>query len=429
MVYNAQTIRTDLNRAIKNIEQNLPHFVQHPTDFTRKRQLSATTLIRFLIGIEGKSLESELLHFFNFSPTCVSASALHQARKKLKLDAFQAVFDDFLNSPHPIKTFQTFQLLAVDGSEVALPKNEQDTDTFVSQRDSGHNLLHINAFYDLLNKEFVCFEFQGKAKTDERDSLIRLTAQRDHSVPSLLIADRGFESFNLFEHLKRLNQKFLIRVKDKTSRSFLSHISLPEADEFDTQVHFELTRRQTQAIKSDPNFCFLSNFSKFDFLPEQSKISYPINLRIIRFKVEQDTYEALATNLTEEEMSTEKLKQLYHLRWGIETAFRELKFALGLTLFHSKNKRLILQEIIARFILYNFSMRITMQVAIKCGQRKYGMQVNFTRAFGNCRQFFREKSLDIEILIGKYLLPIRPDRKSKRKVKVRTFAGYLYRMG
>ena len=36
------------------------------------------------------------------------------------------------------------------------------------------------------------------------------------------------------------------------------------------------------------------------------------------------------------------------MRWGIETAFRELKYAIGLTCFHAKNPEYIKQEIYAK---------------------------------------------------------------------------------
>ena len=53
------------------------------------------------------------------------------------------------------------------------------------------------------------------------------------------------------------------------------------------------------------------------------------------------------------EFSTEEIKELYALRWGIETSFRELKYAVGLTSFHSKKHEYIIQEIWARLLLYN----------------------------------------------------------------------------
>ena len=51
----------------------------------------------------------------------------------------------------------------------------------------------------------------------------------------------------------------------------------------------------------------------------------------------------------------EEIKELYHKRWGIETSFRELKYAIGLSALHSKKRESIKQEIYARLLLYNFS--------------------------------------------------------------------------
>ncbi|MFR7830752.1 MAG: transposase [Blautia wexlerae] len=31
-------------------------------------------------------------------------------------------------------------------------------------------------------------------------------------------------------------------------------------------------------------------------------------------------------------------QELYHLRWGIETSFRKLKYSLGLSQLHSKRR-------------------------------------------------------------------------------------------
>ena len=61
------------------------------------------------------------------------------------------------------------------------------------------------------------------------------------------------------------------------------------------------------------------------------------------------------------------MKKLYALRWGIETSFRQLKYAVGLTSFHSKKREYIIQEIWAQLLLYNFCKIITTHIPIeKC---------------------------------------------------------------
>ena len=125
------------------------------------------------------------------------------------------------------------------------------------------------------------------------------------------------------------------------------------------------------------------------------------------------------------------VKKLYQLRWGIETSFRELKYAIGLTHFHAKKTEYIKQEIWARLLLYNFCEAITTHVIINQEvNRKYVYQVNYTRAIRICCYFLRIKKArsDIEKLIGHELLPVRPGRKDPRKVKTRSTVSFLYRV-
>ena len=141
----------------------------------------------------------------------------------------------------------------------------------------------------------------------------------------------------------------------------------------------------------------------------------------------------MITNLSKEEFSIEDLKKLYHMRWGIETSFRELKYAIGLTNFHSKTVSNITQEIFAKLTMYNFCEIITMSVVVKQkDKRKYIYQVNFTMAIDICLHYFKQKSgikpPNVEALIQRYILPIRPDRKDHRKVKTRSVISFLYRV-
>lgn len=53
------------------------------------------------------------------------------------------------------------------------------------------------------------------------------------------------------------------------------------------------------------------------------------------------------------------------MRWGIETSFRELKYTIGLTRFHSEKTEYIKQEIWVRLILYNFCEIITTRVVVQ----------------------------------------------------------------
>lgn len=47
-------------------------------------------------------------------------------------------------------------------------------------------------------------------------------------------------------------------------------------------------------------------------------------------------------NLEAKEFPLERIKELYYRRWGIETSFRELKYAIGLASLHGKKKEFML---------------------------------------------------------------------------------------
>lgn len=115
-------------------------------------------------------------------------------------------------------------------------------------------------------------------------------------------------------------------------------------------------------------------------------------MRVVRFPISQDSYECIITNLPQEKFSSGEIKQLYAKRWGIETPFRELKYALGLTRFHAKKPEYIVQGIWPRMTLYNFCGIIATNVVVKqkvgC---KYIYQLNYTRAMRICCHFLSIK--------------------------------------
>ena len=120
------------------------------------------------------------------------------------------------------------------------------------------------------------------------------------------------------------------------------------------------------------------------------------------------------------------------MRWGIETSFRELKYAVGLTSFHAKKRNFIVQEIFARIIMYNFAEMIISHVVISQADTKHAYQVNFTIAIHICKHFLRSRNRErppgVEPLIRKNILPIRQGRNNKRNSRNKTAVSFIYRV-
>lgn len=433
-----------LKRTLLNLTDRLSHdhreFLFNPDrDFTRNRKLPFHTLIKFILCMEAGSIKDELYHFFGLNINIPSASAFVQQRSKIKFEAFQWLFESFNSKTYKTQNhlYKGYRLLAVDGCSVPIRTDIDDKDCFISQKNGfGYNAYHLNASYDLMEHTYDDVIVQNGASKDE-DKAFRQLVDRYKGKKAIFIADRGYESYNNFEHAVHSGNKYLIRARDITSKKCMTQTlgPYPDQDEFDIDVFRMLTLKQTKAVKACPQlYRFLSNKSQFDYMDKDHPF-YEFNCRIVRFKITDDTYECIITNLDREEFPAEEIKKLYNMRWGIETSFRELKYAVDLNAFHSKKHNSIKQEIYARLLFYNFSERMMRQVKPKKSKRKriYSYQINFTRAFHNIREFLKYKKggkhpPDIESIIAKEIEPIRPGRSSPRNIRCRPAEYFIYRL-
>ena len=132
------------------------------------------------------------------------------------------------------------------------------------------------------------------------------------------------------------------------------------------KINCTITRSTVHSKKDPVRYKKLSPRSVFDFLDlekDGKQAVYPMKLRIVRFLLDTGEYECIVTNLKRDAFPPWRIKELYHLRWGIETSFRKLKYSVGLSCFHSKKAEYVEQEIYARVIMYNFCESITPHVS------------------------------------------------------------------
>ena len=419
-------------------EMNSHHwlFTKNPnTDFSRKKKWSFDEIMKFMLTMEGQSLKDELLNYFDFDNLTPSNSSFNQRRAQILPEAFEFLFHEFTRSFRDGCTvYKDCRLIACDGSDLCIAHNPDDKTTyFQSTSDSrGFNQLHLNSFYDLCNRIYVDALIQPSREKNEDRAMCDLIDRYTGST-AIFIADRNYENYNIFAHAQEKGMYYLIRVKDIHSNGILSGLTLPETSGFDVWKSVTLTKKQTNKVKADKEkYKFVPSTSTFDYLDLHINKFYDLKMRIVRFPIKEDTYECIITNLPQDRFSTDEIKHLYAKRWGIETSFRELKYAIGLTRFHSKKTEYIMQEIWSRMTLYNFCEIITCAVVVeKNKNRKHTYQVNYTRAIHICHYYLsvkKEKAPpDVEYLIGHELLPVRTGRSDPRKVKTQSVISFLYR--
>lgn len=432
-------VKNILLSAIDYVADNPQNYCFDPdTNFKRTRKLPLKTMIKSIIGMGGGCLSNELLDMFKYSKETATSSAFVQQRCKIKPQAFEDIFKTFLKNTNT-STSSEMHILAIDGSDIQIATNSDDIDTYHAGNGDkkAFNLLHLNALYDVEKNIYVDIEIQKGKKKNEHRALVDMV-DRSEIKNALIIADRGYESYNNLAHIQEKGWKFLFRIKDG-AHGIKSTFELPAEKSFDLQLDLNITRKQTketkQLFKQKNSYKFIASSSPFDYLPKKNKKNdpvqfYKLTFRIVRFKLSDGSYETIITNLPMDEFPPEKIKALYAARWGIETSFRALKYTLGMLKFHSKKVMCIIQEIYSQIIMYNFVEIITSHVIIKKKQRKYTYQVNFSIAVHICKAFYKGiiTSPKMEAIIAKNLVPIRHERHCKRRVNNKVFQGFLYRI-
>jgi hypothetical protein len=432
----ADFIKEKLDTVLTEIHEYSWLFVNNPQkDFTRKRKLDFKDMLNILLSMGGNSMKLELMKYFSYDAETATCSAFVQQREKILPEALELLFHRFTSLAVNPSYYDGYRMLAVDGSDLCIAHNQKDTENHfpATEKAKGYNLLHLNAMYDLCTRVYVDAIVQSGRGKNEFQALTDMVDRSDIKEQTIVIADHGYESYNVFEHIAKKGWKYVIRVKDIGSNGITSGLSLPNRETFDIEYSTLLTRRQTKGINAHPEkYKYMPANQKFDYLPVGDKGNYPIKFRVVRFAITENTYEVIITNLSKKEFPVEKIKEIYHMRWGIETSFRELKYAIGLTNFHSKKAAYILQEIFARLTMYNFCEIITTHVVIHQKDRKYSYQVNFTMAISICLHYFKCRNAvsppNVEALIQKNILPVRNGRKDPRKVRTKSSVSFIYRV-
>ena len=174
----------------------------------------------------------------------------------------------FTQSYTNIKDYRGYRLLPIDGSDLHIATDPADTNTYFQSQPNtkGYNLLHLNAAYDLCNRLYVDAIVQPRRLWNEGRALAAMVDRSSITGKSMIIADRGYESYNNFAHIERKRWNYVIRVKDLDSNGILSGLRLPASGEFDRDVHLTLNRKQTKEVKVHPEiYKFLPSNSTFDF--------------------------------------------------------------------------------------------------------------------------------------------------------------------
>lgn len=403
------------------------------SDFTRNRKLDFSTMLRLILSMGASNLGTEILKYFDFDEAFPSVSAFVQQRQKIKAEAFAYIFKEFSNkmiTNENMKLFNGYRLVAVDGSDIVYPLNLAEANACQEMKCS---MMHLNAFFDIMNKQYIDIVVQNLHDLNETDAAVTMLERLPENFPTILVADRNYENYNLFAHTEERLFDYVVRLRTGKSKCMFSGMGLPENTEFDITKEVVITRNSTGPYHVNPRkYKYLTKGARFDFIKTSKDPHYPMMIRFVSIKLDNGEYEVLATSLSEDIFPLDRLKELYHLRWGIETSFRELKHVIGMTCFHTKKADCVIQEIYSHLIMYNFSMLIANHVSIPDKERKYNYFINYSQVIKVCIAFFRLSNnsppFNLKTILPRFILPERKGRSYTRKVYPQGAKAFNYRL-
>ncbi|MCL2821372.1 MAG: transposase, partial [Oscillospiraceae bacterium] len=307
------SVKDNLTSLINEISESPSLFVKNPgKDFTRNRKLPLATVFKLLISMGGNSIYKELLESQGYNESTATSSAFIQQRDKILPCAFEFLLHEFNKTHTDLKKYRDYRLIAADGSILHIPSNPDDTDSYCQTKhdSSGYNLLHMTAMYDLLNKIYTDTCVQPINGHNEYKAFRDMIKRAHFDGRAIIIADRNYESYNNFANIERKGWNYVIRTKDLSSKSgILEGLHLKLQGEFDVVIKRILTRKQTKKVKAEPElYKLISSKSPFDFLDLHTNIYYPISFRIVRFKIENDSFQTVITNLCQSDFPAHEIK-------------------------------------------------------------------------------------------------------------------------
>lgn len=448
-----------LDDAVASVTSHIHDYTKSEKDFTRKRKLDADTLIKTTLNMQGNSLNAELYDAFPDIDERMTASAYEQAKGKLSYKAFEDVFQEY-NKSMSIKTMDRvipYRVYAIDGSSFSVPYDKGSEfaidksgwKNVIKQKANGTEpknlaMMHGNFLFDLCNRAYQDCIVQTMDLANERDAAIDMVKRLNNSSPFIVIMDRGYSGFNMFETMNCIpNCYYAIRVKTSDIKEIRE---LPD-EECDREITFRITTSNhfyTQNHKADPYLHLVNTKGKSHTEHYSKNTVYhrwdfgqfcEVKCRVVKFRINdeesgKEQWEVLVTNLNRFEFPIERMKELYHMRWDIETSFRELKYSLGAISFHSKKPDFIRMELFAHLTMFNAVSRHIVALSVPQTGHKHKYAIDFKMACKAVRRYYRLYVADGDIWadILSYINPVRPGRQDKRRMRYKPAVWFLYRV-
>lgn len=308
MNLNANELKSCLNECISEIAAQHNEYSLVSGAFSRTRKWSLDKLIHFILSFGSQSLGTEILEYFHFQNGIPSVSSFVQQRKKLSFHAMEDLFKLFYRrtASTPI-LFKGYQIAVVDGSELFVPYNPGE-DNVIGE--NHYSTLYLNSLYDVCSKVFMDAVIQRGNEKNETDAACTMVDRLPENHPVIIMADRGYENYNLFAHIGERLFDYVIRIRDiGTTKTMAAGFDFSSDGPFDLTRDAVITRHSTgPCIVNRIKYKYFSKKARFDYIRDSKCDDYELTIRFVRSQLENGGYELIATSFSEDEFSADELK-------------------------------------------------------------------------------------------------------------------------
>jgi hypothetical protein len=429
-------IITELKHFITIVVGNkklLEKFCVSKKDFIRDRKLPFGKLVLLIGKLCKKTLSTELEKFFEETGSLVncSVSAFTQQRAKLVPSFFYFWNLVLLGSYYryygnAVRRWKGYRIVAADGSTISLINTPSLSSYFGGQSNQSTNFVLAKTFYhyDVLN-ELILLPQISPFRYGELNMAYDCIDTIEEDM--LMLYDRNFSNYKIVAlHLwQEKERKFVIRARETQNiiKTFIN------SGEMSSIAYMHPTSEAIVGMK------------KKGFTITKKTV---LKVRLVRVELPK-SIEVLITNLWEEDgHPVEEFKDLYFMRWGIETNISVQKNIVQLESFSGLTVHAVLQDFFATVMMTNLHSILikdaqqTIEDTLK--HRKYPVKINKNKSFGKLKVNLVSLFLnnDVKTILQKLhahfvkdVIPIRKGRSFKRikvniqsKSKFKTFSNF-----
>jgi hypothetical protein len=391
-------------RKIKELINDLEFIDRSRTEkryFTRDNKLPFSDLMLYLLNFPKHTLKESSEIFFNLigKDESITEEAISIARSHIHATAFRELFEltAKLALTESGEKWHGYRMLAVDGCKVILPSILLEP-YFGHYGNEDKAFAQVSILYDVLNQWILDAQIEpiSSAERDLAIDHIDAYLAMNPNEKTLIIFDRGYPGFELFEYLEKKGITYIMRVKEK----------------FNTKFDAQTVPVKNYLLTREGHEC--------------------VAVKCVKVVLKSKEIETLVTNLFDNRLGPKAFKELYYKRWAIEVKYGRLRHYMGMCDFAGRTVENIKQDFFATMCMANVvaagahTAQVLADEARKGKNNKYEYKINQNQESARIRDRFPKimrTSDDVEFkkllgalvaAISKSVTALRPERQNAR---------------